>query len=161
MFSARMSSGARYVSAAVSTLFFLAAFVFAGEAAARSAALEKVIEGAKKEGVLKILWTEGHFGGDVGIGAMVDAVNKKYGTNIKMQFTQGRSFPANLGRLTQEFKAGQRSSTDIFLGSGSHMASGLKTGLLTKVKWNELIERPAPAGAVGIPEYRRSALDSR
>ena len=121
--------------------------LLAGSAAARSAELEKVIEGAKKEGVLKVLWTEGHFGGDVGIQAMLDAMNKTYGTNVKLQFTQGRSFPANLGRLTQEFKVKQKSSTDIFLGSANHMYSGLKTGLLQKVNWNALIERPAPKDA--------------
>lgn len=148
MFSERMSSGVRYVAGKVGTLFLLAAFILPGEVAARSAALEKVIEGAKKEGVLKLLWTEGHFGADVGINKIVDAINKKYGTSIKLQFTQGRSFPANLGRLTQEFKSGQRSSTDVFLGSASHMLSGLNSGLLSKVDWEALVERPAPPNAL-------------
>ena len=148
MYFERVSSAPMRVLGAASAFFFLGAFLLAGDAAARSAALEKAIEGAKKEGVLKVLWTEGHFGTDVGIQAILDAANKHYGTNIKLQFTQGRSFPANLGRLTQEYKAGQPSSTDIFLGSGSHMASGLKTGLLMKVNWDDLIERPAPKDAV-------------
>jgi iron(III) transport system substrate-binding protein len=115
---------------------------------ARSAALDKVIEGAKKEAALKVLWTEGHMGADVGLNAILAEINKTYGTNIKLQFTQGGSFPANLGRLTQEFKAGQKSSTDVFLGSSGHMASGLKTGFLSKVDWNAIIERPAPADAL-------------
>ena len=123
-------------------------FVAAGNALAKSPALEKVIAEAKKEGTLKVLWTEGHFGGDVGIRDMLKAMNAMYGTNVKLQFTQGRSFPANLGRLTQEFKAKQKSSTDIFLGTGSHMVSGLKTGLLQKISWKDLIERPAPKGPV-------------
>ena len=148
MFSKQMSSASKFGFGAVSTLCFLAAFALAGEAAAGSAALEKVIEGAKKEGVLKLLWTEGHFGADVGIQDMLDHMNKRYGTNIKLQFTQGRSFPANLGRLTQEYKAKQPSSTDAFLGSGSHMMSGLKTGLLMKVDWEALMERPAPPDAI-------------
>ena len=148
MFSERKLSGSRSVSRAVGTLFFLVAFVLAGEAAARSAALDKVIEGAKKEGVLKLLWTEGHFGADVGIKDMLGAINKRYGTNIRLQFTQGRSFPANLGRLTQEYKAKQRSSTDVFLGGANHMISGLKSGLLMKVDWEAIVERPAPANAV-------------
>ena len=117
-----------------------------GPAAARSPELEKVIAAAKKEGVLKVLWTEGHFGGDVGIQAMIDAMNKRYGTNIKLQFTQGGSFPAILGRLTQEHNAKQKSSTDIFLGT-NHMESGLKTGMLQKIDWNALIERPQPKDA--------------
>ena len=125
-----------------------ASLVFPSIASARSDALNKVIAGAKKEGVLKLLWTEGHFGADAGIKEMLGSINKRYGTNIKLQFTQGRSFPANLGRLTQEYRAKQKSSTDVFMGSGSHMVSGLKTGMLAKVNWEELIERPAPKNAV-------------
>ena len=119
-----------------------------GDAKARSAELEKVIKGAKKEGVLKLLWTEGHMGADAGINDMLKSINKRYGTNIKLQFTQGRSFPANLGRLTQEHRAKQTSSTDVFMGSGSHMLSGFKTGMLQKVDWNKLIDRPEPKNAV-------------
>ena len=136
------------------TIKFLSAFVLAatiissGDALARSPELEKVIKGAKKEGVLKLLWTEGHMGADAGISDMLKSINKRYGTNIKLQFTQGRSFPANLGRLTQEHRAKQTSSTDVFMGSGSHMLSGFKTGMLQRVDWNKLIERPEPQNAV-------------
>ena len=148
MFSERMLRGSRSVFGAVGAVLIVAALVLPVEAAARSAALEKVIEGAKKEGVLKLLWTEGHFGADVGINDMLRAINKRYGTNLKLQFTQGRSFPANLGRLTQEFNAKQRSSTDVFLGAANHMISGLKSGLLMKVDWEALVERPAPSNPV-------------
>ena len=131
----------------VSSILVAGLWTNVSDAQARSAELEKVIKGAKKEGVLKLLWTEGHFGADLGINDMLKSINKKYGTNIKLQFTQGRSFPANLGRLTQEHRAKQTSSTDVFMGSGSHMVSGLKTGMLTKVDWEKLIERPAPKNA--------------
>ena len=147
MFRERSLSAAGRVLATATAFFLVGAFLQAGEAAARSAALEKVIEGAKKEGVLKILWTEDHFGADTGIAAIISAMNKRYGTNVKMQFTQGSSFPANLGRLIQEYKSGQKSSTDIFLGSAGHMLAGLKTGMLMKVDWNALVERPAPKNA--------------
>ncbi len=148
MILGRLLSKSRRLCGAVSTIFIFFSFLAFGEANARSAALEKVIEGAKKEGVLKLLWTEGHFGADVGIQDMLNHMNKRYGTNLKLQFTQGRSFPANLGRLTQEYKTKQPSSTDAFLGSGSHMMSGLKSGLLMKVDWEALMERPAPPNAI-------------
>ncbi|MGE0627799.1 MAG: ABC transporter substrate-binding protein [Hyphomicrobiaceae bacterium] len=138
----------RLLAAISSSVVVCTSILLAGTAFARSPALEKVIEGAKKEGVLKVLWTEDHFGADVGIKDMLATLNKMYGTNITLQFTQGGSFPANLGRLTQEYKAGQPSSTDIFLGSANHMSAGLESGMLMKVKWNDLIERPAPADAV-------------
>lgn len=137
-------------------LFLCAAILVIGyplEASARSAGLEKVVEGAKKEGALKLLWTEGHFGGDTGIQAMLDAMNKKYGTHISLQFTQGGSFPENIGRLTQEYRAKQRSSTDVFLGSADHMVSGLQSGMLEKTDWESLVERPAPSN----PSFPRVA----
>jgi ABC-type Fe3+ transport system substrate-binding protein len=148
MFSERGSSSLGFKLGAVGALVCLAAFMMPVQAEARSAALNKVIEGAKKEGVLKLLWTEGHFGADVGIRDMINAINKRYGTNIKLQFTQGRSFPANLGRLTQEYKANQKSSTDVFLGGSAHMMSGRKSGLLMKVDWEALVERAAPANPI-------------
>lgn len=138
----------KYLFVGLSSLIFLMGMLLAGEAAARSAALDKIIAGAKKEGLLKILWTEGHFGGDVGIKAMIDAMNMRYGTNVSMQFTQGGSFPANLGRLTQEYRAKQPSSSDIFLGSGAHMLSGLESGLHEKVDWESFLERPVPPNPV-------------
>ena len=131
-----------------STIFAVSFIVTSGNTFARSPELEKVIKGAKKEGVLKLLWTEGHMGADAGISDMLKSINKRYGTNIKLQFTQGRSFPANLGRLTQEHRAKQKSSTDVFMGSGSHMLSGFKTGMLQKVDWNKLIDRPEPKNAL-------------
>lgn len=148
MFSGRMLPGLRKVVGVGGALLLVAGSLQAAEAAGRSAALEKVIAGAKKEGVLRILWTEGHFNGDVGIQKMLDAINKQYGTNIKLQFTAGSSFPANLSRLTQEYKSGQKSSTDVFLGSANHMLSGLETGMLMKVDWESLVERPKPANAL-------------
>ncbi len=148
MFFNKMLSGSGFLLGAAGALCFLVASLPTSDASARSAALQKVIDGAKKEGVLKLLWTEGHFGADVGINDMLSVMNKRYGTNIKLQFTQGRSFPANLGRLTQEFKAKQNSSTDVFLGGANHMVSGMKSGLLMKVDWEALVERPAPANPI-------------
>lgn len=144
--------------------FALLVLGYPGESGARSAALEKVIEEAKKEGLVKVLWTEGHSGGDVGLRAFLDAINKRYGTNISLQFTQGGSFPANLGRLTQEYRAKQASSTDIFLGSSNHIVSGLKSGFLQKVDWESLVERPAPPDALlprVAPEGAAMAFASR
>ena len=146
MIAIRMAGTSKMALGAVCAAALALPLLLADAAAARSPELEKVIAAAKKEGVLKVLWTEGHMGGDVGLKAMLAAMNKRYGTNVTLQFTQGGSFPAILGRLTQEYRAKQTSSTDVFLGT-NHMAAGLKSGLLTKVDWNKLIERPAPKDA--------------
>ena len=116
-------------------------------AAARSPALEKVIEGAKTEGSLKLQWLAGRLDGEAGLRPMIAAMNKKYGTNVKLQYTPGSDFPTMFNKISQERAAGLPSSTDINLMAASHTAEGLKTGLLRKLDWGSILERPAPADA--------------
>lgn len=116
-------------------------------AQARSPALERVFEGAKKEGVLKIQWLAGRLDGEAGMRPMIAAMNKRYGTNVKLQFTPGPDFPTMLNKISQEKAAGLPSSTDISLMAASHTAEGLKIGLLRKLDWGAILERPAPSDA--------------
>lgn len=134
--------------------FFLslgaAVFLISGVAAqaqTRSPALQKVIEEAKREGVLTIQWSAGRLGGDAGLRELLEAMNKKYGTTIKLQFTPGPDFNTMLNKITQEKIAGQRSSSDIFIGTSNHIAEGTNDGTLRQVAWNSILERPAPADA--------------
>ena len=117
------------------------------EAQARSPALEKVIEGTKKEGALKIQWLAGRLDGEAGLRPMIATMNKRYGTNVKLQFTPGPDFPTMLNKISQEKAAGLPSSTDINLMAASHTAEGLKSGLLRKIDWGSILERPAPSDA--------------
>src|SRR6266508_6014387 len=94
----------------------------------RPPALQKLIEEAKKEGTLKLQWLGGRLDGDAGLRPMVAALNKMYGTNLKLQFTPGPDFPTMLNKITQEKAAGLPSSTDISLMAASHTAEGLKIG---------------------------------
>jgi ABC-type Fe3+ transport system substrate-binding protein len=117
------------------------------QAAARSPALEKVIEGAKTEGSLKLQWLAGRLDGEAGLRPMIAAMNKRYGTNVKLQYTPGPDFPTMFNKISQERAAGLPSSTDISLMAASHTAEGLKTGLLRKFDWGSILERPAPTDA--------------
>src|SRR5262245_14965943 len=114
---------------------------------ARSAELEKVIEGAKTEGSLRLQWLAGRLDGEAGLRPMIAAMNKRYGTSVKLQYTPGPDFPTMLNKITQEKAAGLTSSTDISLMAASHSAEGLKTGLLRKLDWGAILERPAPSDA--------------
>ncbi len=113
----------------------------------RSAALEKVIEGAKKEGVLKIQWLAGRLDGEAGLRPIVAAMNKMYGTNIKLQFTPGPNFPTMLNKITQEKAAGVPSSTDVNLMTSNHAVEGTKSGVLRKMEWGSILERSLPREA--------------
>ena len=113
----------------------------------RSAALEKVIEGTKTEQVLKLQWLAGRLDGEAGLRPMLAAMNKRYGTNVKLQYTPGPDFPTMLNKISQEKAAGVPSSSDISLMAASHTAIGLKTELLRKIDWGSILERPAPSDA--------------
>jgi len=84
--------------------------------------LNQLIEGAKKEGQLILSWGTGTMGGFEGAAAMEKAFNKTYGLNLQFKFTPGPAMPQFASRIIQEAKAGQPSSTDLYVGSENHVA---------------------------------------
>jgi ABC-type Fe3+ transport system substrate-binding protein len=84
--------------------------------------LAQLVEGAKKEGQLILSWGTGTMGGFEGAQAMEKAFNKTYGLNLQFKFTPGPAMPQFASRIIQEAKAGQPSSTDLFVGSENHVA---------------------------------------
>lgn len=142
----------RFVPVIVRLLLCIGTLVLVGLSQAvlaqtRSPQLQKVIDEAKREGVLTIQWSAGRLGGDAAIREMLEAMNKRYGTNIKLQFTPGPDFPTMLNKLTQEKAANQAASSDIFLGTSNHIAEGTDNGMLRRLDWGAILERPAPADA--------------
>jgi len=110
----------------------------------RPPGLQKAIEEAKKEEVLKIQWLAGRLDGEAGLRPMIAAMNKMYGTDVKLQFTPGPNFPIMLNKIAQEKAGGLPSSTDINLMTSSHVVEGTKNGVLKKLDWDSILERPSP-----------------
>ena len=142
----------RIFSLRARSIVFLVSLVLIGvgssaSAQTRPAALQKSIEEAKKEGTLKLQWLGGRLDGDAGLRPMVAALNKMYGTNLKLQYTPGPDFPTMLNKITQEKAAGVPSSTDINLMTSNHVAEGTKNGVMRKMDWGSILERPAPSDA--------------
>ncbi|HYA28375.1 MAG TPA: ABC transporter substrate-binding protein [Acidobacteriota bacterium] len=84
--------------------------------------LAQLIDGAKKEGQLILSWGTGTMGGIEGAEAMEKAFNKTYGLNLQFKYTPGPAMPQFASRIIQEAKAGQPSSTDLYVGSENHVA---------------------------------------
>jgi ABC-type Fe3+ transport system substrate-binding protein len=84
--------------------------------------LAQLVEGAKKEGQLILSWGTGTMGGIEGAAALEKAFNKTYGLNLQFKFTPGPAMPQFASRIIQEAKAGQPSSSDLFVGSENHVA---------------------------------------
>jgi len=116
-------------------------------AQSRPPGLQKVIEETKKEEVLKIQWLAGRLDGEAGLRPMVAAMNKMYGTDVKLQFTPGPNFPIMLNKIAQEKAGGLPSSTDINLMTSNHVVEGTKNGVLKKLDWDSILERPPPLDA--------------
>ena len=101
-------------------VIFAGALIAPGNSFAQTVA--QLVEGAKKEGQLILSWGTGTMGGIEGAAAMEKAFNKTYGLNLQFKFTPGPAMPQFASRIIQEAKAGQPSSTDLFVGSENHVA---------------------------------------
>jgi iron(III) transport system substrate-binding protein len=113
--------------------------------AASASPLAQIIEGAKKEGTLRGQWSQNSFGGSAGLAEIVAGMNKKYGLNLKAQFTPGPDMQRLMLRLIQEAEAGQPASTDVYMGNSQAVFDAVKTNLLKPVEWAGILPRPLPS----------------
>lgn len=130
-----------YRSSALAFILAVAAVAWTGVYEASGQTLKEIIEGAKKEGVLRGQWSENTFGGSAGMAEAVAGMNKRYGTNLKAQFTPGPDMQRLMLRLSQEVAAGQPASTDVYVGNSQAMLQALKDKVLKPVEWGNLLER--------------------
>lgn len=141
-----MSAQYRRVRLMLISAMMLAGFALAAPAlAATYATLAQIIEGAKKEGMIRGQWSQNTFGGGEGFNDFVAGMNKKYGLNLKGQFTPGPDMQALMVRIVQEAAAGQPASTDLYMGNAQALLEGLKNQTLKPVEWGAIVDRRPPA----------------
>ena len=103
--------------------------------AASATSLAQLVEGAKKEGIIKGQWAQNSFGGAQGLTELVAGMNKKYGLNLKSQFTPGPDMQRLMLRLAQEAAAGQPASTDLYMGNSQAIFDAMKANVLKPMEW--------------------------
>jgi ABC-type Fe3+ transport system substrate-binding protein len=118
------------------SLLLLATAHFAGQPLLAADTLESLIAGAKKEDELVFIAGAQTFGGRKGLSEIEAAFNKRYGLNMKISFAAGPDMNARAARHITEIKSGRTVSSDIFLGSQSHIALLHKENALEKVSWS-------------------------
>ena len=124
-------------------IFTLACF----GAQAGATTLAELIEGARKEGVLRGQWGQASFGGSEGFKEIVANMNKKYKLDLKGQYTPGPDMQALMLRIIQESAAGQPASTDVYLGNAQAMLDALNGKVLKPTTYNQFIQdKPASEG---------------
>ena len=102
---------------------------------AASPGLQAIVDGAKKEGALNLMWSGNAAGGPI-IPQLADGFNKLYGLNLKVQFTPGPDFATFADKVVQEHKAGQPASSDALLMAGTGVNSALQDNLLLADDWS-------------------------
>src|SRR5207302_6336151 len=101
--------------------FLLAiAIALAAGAAARaeeiSPALKELAAAANKEGSITLSWSQSTLAGSQGAARFQAAINKMFGTNIRINFVPGADMARIVNQLATEFSAGQKATVDIALG---------------------------------------------
>ena len=112
--------------------------------AASAPTMQELIEGAKKETTLRGQWSQNSFGGAKGLAELVAGMNKKYGLNLKPQFTPGPDMQRLMLRVAQEAAAGQPASTDLYMGNSQAIFDAMKANVLKPVEWNAILPRKLP-----------------
>ena len=139
-------SSRRIVGCCLSAVALLASADFNNKPQAATAEpLAQIVEGAKKEGMLRGQWSQNSFGGSAGLAELVAGMNKKYGVNIKPQFTPGPDMQRLMLRLAQEAEAGQPASTDVYLGNAQAIFDAMKANVLKPIEWSSLLPRKIPS----------------
>lgn len=110
-----------------------------GHALEPGPALSKVIEGAKKEGKLKLMWGEGTLGGTKGAAKFQTMMNEMFGTDIEIGFSPGPSMPRMGTQIATEYAAGQTAATDVYIGAPSYLAPLVERKVFHHVDWPSLM----------------------
>jgi ABC-type Fe3+ transport system substrate-binding protein len=100
--------------------------------------LDQIIAGAKKESEMTFIAGAQTYGGRKGFNEIEAGMSKKYGLNVRINFSAGPAMPAMAARVITELKAGKQSSTDAYLGSQSHFALLTKEKALEKIDWSDI-----------------------
>ena len=106
-----------------------------GMAPSAGAPLQALIDAARQEGQLALIWGENTAGGTEGARRWAEGFNQLYGLNLDVRFTPGPSMPEVAAKVAQELQAGRTASTDILMGSETHIASLIQGDALHPVDW--------------------------
>lgn len=108
-----------------------------GAAAEPNAALKELIAGANSEGTLSLSWAADVMGGAGATKLFEDGIKNEFGATIHISFAPGADPGRMAGQLLTEYKAGGKSSIDIFLGSAAQMAPLSQQDFFLPVDWHQ------------------------
>ncbi len=110
---------------------------YTAETTSTTSLLAKLIRAAKEERELILLGGGGTWGDAEALKALETAFNRHFGLSARIKYAPGPSMPDMAMRIAGEFKAGQKSATDLFLGSESHFVALIRANALNSFPWRE------------------------
>ena len=138
---------------------FLAALVAAmptqAQTVAITPALQKVIDGAKKEGKVLLRNAPTVMGGPDGARIAQQGIKSMFGVDIPVEWTPGVAFGPLAAQLYQEMQAGLPSSTDVYYATPVQIVPYLEKGMFQPVDWAGIMPARIEPGMV---EADRHAL---
>jgi iron(III) transport system substrate-binding protein len=123
-------------------LFALLLILSAGATAAAqemSPALKELAAGAGREGALTLSWSQTTLGGSQGAARLQAAMNKMFGTNIRVTFVPGPDMARVINQVATEFAAGQKAHVDVLLGAAPQIAPVAKLDFFEPVDWQKYL----------------------
>lgn len=101
--------------------------------------LQDLIKKANAEGKLHLSWSQATLSGASGARQAETAMNKLFGTNIKISFSPGRSMAGMSGKIRAEAAAGQPASSDIYLGSAPFVLPLVKRKVVMAFPYTKML----------------------
>jgi iron(III) transport system substrate-binding protein len=94
-----------------------------------------VIDAARQEGQLNLVWSDNSFGGAEGARRWADGLNRAYGLNLDVRYTPGPAPNEVASRIAQEYQTGRPASSDVLLIGSAPLARILPLDLLQADDW--------------------------
>ena len=99
--------------------------------------LDDLIKAAQTEGELDLIAGGDLWGEAKGVKNIQDALNKKYGLNVKIRYAAGPSVPVLTNRVIEQYKAGVKSDTDLLVLGSPFVLPLLAVGAAKSFPWQE------------------------
>lgn len=104
--------------------------------------LQKIIEGAKKEGTVNVMLKSSFRPSSMG--RLAKEIKKKYGVDLHIKYTPSANFPKMVAAAIMEHRAGAPSSQDLMTLELATIKSAQQAGILQRVDWKPLLAKGTP-----------------
>jgi ABC-type Fe3+ transport system substrate-binding protein len=115
--------------------------------AATNPELQRLIDGARQEGQLNIVWSSTY-----DATAFVDGFNRAYGLNLNVRYTPVPNFRAAAFQVIQEVQAGRTPSSDVVLMSSILLSRMVEADSVEPIDWSWApnVQNPALLAPQGL-----------